>query len=210
MTRTSIVTVLLGFALALLGSMPPVGPTAALVLRGGLARRYREALHVAVGGALAEATYCAIAASSVGPLLRRTPLIESIARIVGIVVLLSLGLQFLRARIVDATPSREVAAGRSFLVGWSAGIASPVTFFAWSMVIVLLSSTGRFELSTAGRLWFALAVFAGVLTWFALLIVALRRFGGRITLLGTHRLLRATGALLTMTSMVLAWRVLRG
>lgn len=183
-----------GFAMAFLGSMPPVGPIAVLLLERGVSGRDREGRGIALGAALAETVYCALAMAGVSELMRRYAIVETVARIVGVVILLALGFHFARFRLapLPATPVDEVR-GRPFVLGFSISAANPVLIVTWSGSIATLLSFAHLRFDLAQRGLFVVGVLAGMLGWFHLFLWMLRRWRGRVTLRAAQWTVRVAG-----------------
>jgi threonine/homoserine/homoserine lactone efflux protein len=108
-----------GFLMAFFGSMPPVGPIAVLLLERGVSGRDAEGRGIALGAAIAETIYCALAMAGVSELMRRYAIALTIARAVGVAVLLGLGVYFARFTMKEApahAPNLRVRA-LSFAIG---------------------------------------------------------------------------------------------
>jgi len=186
-----------GFAMAFLGSMPPVGPIAVLLLERGVTGRDREGRGIAHGAAIAETIYCALAMAGVSELMRRYAIVETIARGVGVVILIALGVHFVRFRIqpeaVAATPKPR---GRPFVLGFSISAANPVLVITWSGSIATLLSFARVRFDLAERGLFVVGVLSGMLAWFHLFLWMLRRWRDRVTLRAAQWSVRIAGGLM--------------
>ncbi len=183
-----------GFAMAFFGSMPPVGPIAVLLLERGVSGRDREGRGIAHGAALAETIYCALATAGVSELMQRYAVVETVARAVGVLVLLGLGAHFARFRIAPhdaaAVPPPR---GRPFALGFSVSAANPVLILTWSGSIATLLSFARVRFDLAERGIFVFGVLAGMLAWFHLFLWMLHRYRDRITLRAAQWTVRVAG-----------------
>src|SRR5437660_259629 len=189
-----------GFAMAFFGSMPPVGPIAVLLLERGVSGRVREGFGIAYGAALAESIYCALAMAGVSELLRRYAVVETIARAVGIVILLGLGVYFARFKLGDKPNATPPSRAGSFALGFSISGANPVLIITWSGSIATFLSFARVRFDLAERALFVAGVAAGMLSWFHLFLWMLGRYRDRITLRVAQWTVRAAG----VTMIVLA------
>lgn len=183
-----------GFAMAFFGSMPPVGPIAVLLLERGVSGRDREGRGIALGAALAETIYCALALAGVSELMRRYAVVEIVARAVGVAILLGLGVYFARFEIAQpqaGTP--KTTRGGPFALGFSISGANPVLIITWSGSIATLLSFARLRFDLAERGAFVVGVFSGMFAWFHLFLWMLRRFRDRITLRAAQWTVRAAG-----------------
>jgi len=187
--------------MAFLGSMPPVGPIAVLLLERGVAGRIREGLRIGWGAALAETFYCALATAGVSELMKRYAIVETIARIVGIVILIALGLYFVRFRVSPANKQVDEKKRRPFMLGFSISAANPTLIITWSgsIAMVLAFAHTRFDLAARGL--FVFGVLAGMLAWFHLFLWMLGRWRDRITLRAAQWTIRIAGAAMLMLAL---------
>ncbi len=183
--------------MAFLGSMPPVGPIAVLLLERGVTGRDREGRGIALGAAIAETLYCALATAGVSELMSRYAIVEKGARIAGVAILVGLGIHFARFKIKsrerDTQEKTELAYGRSFALGFTISASNPVLIITWSGSIATLLSFGNFRFSLLERGVFVAGVFAGMFGWFHLFLWLLRRYQDRITLRAAEWSVRLAG-----------------
>jgi threonine/homoserine/homoserine lactone efflux protein len=194
------IALLAGFLMAFVGSMPPTGPVAVLVLERGVQRKYREARAIAVGCALAESGYALLAASGLNVLFERAPAVEVVARVVAIGVLVGLGIHFLRFTPAPAEPAGEPqdlrGLRRAFLVGLGIAAGNPVLIITWSTSIAALYSLSGMRFDPLARAGFAVGVASGIVVWFFTMVALIRRFSDRVTLRLAERLVRGAGLML--------------
>lgn len=183
--------------MAFFGSMPPVGPIAVLLLERGVSGRDLEGRGIALGAAIAETIYCALAMAGVSELMRRYAIVETIARAVGVAVLLGLGVYFARFTMKEApahAPKESVRFGGPFALGFTISAANPVLIITWSGSIAALLSFGHLQFELAERGVFVLGVFLGMFGWFHLFLWLLRRYKARVTLRFAQWAVRIAGA----------------
>jgi threonine/homoserine/homoserine lactone efflux protein len=194
------IALLAGFVMAFVGSMPPTGPIAVLVLERGVQRKYREARAIAVGAALAESGYAALAASGLHELFERVPAVEVVARVVAIGVLAGLGIHFLRFTPAPAGPAVEPqdlrGLKRALFVGFGISAGNPVLIITWSTSIATLYSLSGIRFNPLDRAGFALGVASGIVGWLFTMVALIRRFSDRVTLRLAERLVRGAGLML--------------
>jgi threonine/homoserine/homoserine lactone efflux protein len=203
-----------GFLMGFVGSMPPTGPIAVLVLERGLAARYRDGLGVAAGAAAAESLYTAFALFGMTALFTRYPSLEVWALRLGIVVLVAVGARFAFFTVKEEErapePSFRLGAWMGqFGLGFSLVIANPVILLTWSGAVAALCSMAHLRFEVADKFAFVAAACLGVVGWFAALLATLRRFEGRFTLRAAQWLIRAMGALLLVMAAANMPRALR-
>jgi len=181
---------LIGVAIAL-----PVGPVITEVIRRGLRAGFLSAWQVGLGAAASHAILVSLTLLGVVALLDR-PIWHSILSGAGILVLGYLGVDALRASTVlpaaqDAAraglpaATHAAQAGHPFLVGFSIGIANPITLL-WFLTVggALIAAHGG---GRPGRLAVAFGVsfVSGVLCWDTVVATLAgygRRWMGRATL----------------------------
>ena len=181
--------------MAFFGSMPPVGPIAVLLLERGVSGRDREGRGIALGAAVAETAYCGLAMAGVSELMKRYAIVETIARLVGIGVLLALGVYFARfttsSKASDSAPVST--SGRPVALGFTVSAANPVLIITWSGSIATLLSFAHLRFDFAERGVFVGGVFVGMFGWFHLFLWMLRRYRDRITLRAAQWTVRLAG-----------------
>ena len=216
------IALLAGFAMAFLGSMPPTGPIAVLVLQRSVLRKYGEGMAIAVGAALAEGGYAALAVSGLSILFERYPLAELVARIAGIAILIGLGIQFMRFRAAaappDLDPEQQAAQAkrglrRAFGLGFGIAAANPVLIITWSTSVAMLYSFAQLRFGPLPRAAFAVGVSLGVIGWMWTMVALIRRFSDRVTLKVAERIVRGAGAAMLLMALFfggsLVYRALR-
>jgi threonine/homoserine/homoserine lactone efflux protein len=186
-----------GFLMAFFGSMPPVGPIAVLLLERGVSGKDREGRGIALGAAIAETLYCALAMAGISELMSRYAIIETIARAIGVAILLGLGIYFARFTLVmGAAPheDKKVRFGGPVVLGLTISASNPVLIITWSGSIATLLSFAHLRFDLAARGVFVIGVFAGMFGWFHLFLWMLRRYKDRITLRAAQLSVRLAGA----------------
>lgn len=183
--------------MAFFGSMPPVGPIAVLLLERGVSGKDREGRALALGAAIAETIYCALAVAGVSELMGRYAIVGTIAHGLGVALLLGLGVYFARFRMKPQTPQTRGARGSTrggpFALGFTVSAANPVLIITWSGSIATLLSFTHLRFGVAARGLFVVGVFAGMLTWFYLFLGLLHRYKARITLGAAQWTVRIAG-----------------
>jgi threonine/homoserine/homoserine lactone efflux protein len=205
-----LLTILVGFAFGFLGSMPVAGPISVLVLHLGLAHDPRHAMHVAVGGAVAEALYALVAFWGLSTVLAAYPVILPVSRLVGAVLLLALGLAMVLRRVRGATPAEPVrpARGRkrSLALGFLVTALNPTLIVTWSAAVAALHATGLVDMDRQAALPFAGSVAAGIIAWFVTLLWLVAKWRNRMSLEAMARFMKLMGAALVAVG---AWMAAR-
>jgi|GEM_PF-2132456 len=204
-----ILSLLAGFALGWVGSMPLAGAVSIFVFQRGIAGRIRQGLMLSCGAAVAEAGWCVAALFGADRLLARWPHLASIAESVGGLILIALGIYFVlrRTRLPDADAVSGKAAvaagslGREFWLGFTlvgGNISIPIN---WLALLTVAISLGYDPLSGSPPL-FVIGVAVGIVGWFYTLLRLLALFRTRFRPATLDWILKAMGALLVVTGIV--------
>ncbi|MGH7682265.1 MAG: LysE family translocator [Candidatus Eiseniibacteriota bacterium] len=190
----------LGFGLGFVGSMPIAGPVSLLVAERGVAARYRDGFLLACGAAVAEAGYCAAALYGYDFLLDRWPPLRPLLSAIGALLLIALGIHFIRRRRPRAeghAPSRAlVARSHQAALGFTLVVLNPSVLVSWLAVLAALHATGLKPEGASDRLLFVAGVGLGIVTWFGGLLAMLRRGRERMSPVVLDRMVRALGGVL--------------
>ena len=98
----------LGFVIGFAGSVPIAGPCAAVVFKHGIQGEYAGGRAVAMGSSLLEATWAGVAYVSFGHLASKLDVIVPFSKVIGAVLLLLLGLVFMRYKGKDGAGGGKV------------------------------------------------------------------------------------------------------
>lgn len=191
---------LLGLLLGFIGSMPVAGPIALLVLRKGLRGRYDEGVALALGAAISEAVYCALALLGFDYLFVRYPIVESASRIIGGLLLIGLGIGFAMMKTKDETSDAETPQVSSratpFLTGLTVAGLNPTLIVTWSGVTAIVYSTfgafGEWE-----KIGFPIGVGIGNFLWFVVMLMLMKRYQSRFKTTSITRGIKGVGIIMT-------------
>jgi len=194
-----LIACLIGLGLGFVGSVPIAGPISAIVLQRGLARRYASAAYVGAGAAVGEGIYAFLAFWGFASLLSAHLWVDVLARAIAAVILVVLGIVFLRFRAPTADDA-PVARGRdapgpSLLLGFSVTMINPTLLATWAATATTLYSTG-FPMTPRDALPFAVGAALGIGGWFALLAWLLKRYGERFERRLLEKVVKGIGAAL--------------
>ncbi len=204
-----LLTLALGFAFGFVGSIPVAGPISLLVVAYSLQARYRDALALAAGGALAEGAYAALAFRGMSTLLARYPSALPWSRAAGAVVLTGLGIAFLRGHASSGERKPSASHRRSFLTGFGLTALNPTLLVTWTAATTTLYGTGLLSPDTATATPFAIGAGAGIVSWFSVLILLLRRHHGVFKPDTLGRAVRAVGVVLLGFGLWFGWLFVR-
>jgi threonine/homoserine/homoserine lactone efflux protein len=170
-----IIAFLTGLAISCIGSIPPTGPIALIVLKRGLNRQSHSALSLAAGAAFAEAAYAMLAYLGIHFALAQYPVQTSILRIIAGVILIG----FAAVCYVDSKafrpkiPEREYR-GANFLLGLSIAGLNPTFLVTWTGAVAAARGAGLIS-GIYDAPSFALGVILGPIVWFWILLKILAR-----------------------------------
>ena len=187
----------LGFGLGFVGSMPIAGPVSLLVVERGVARRYRDGLLFACGAAVAEAGYCAGALYGYGFLLDRWPPLRPLMSAFGALLLITVGIYFMRRRRPTAdgrsSSSALVARPHEAALGFTLVGLNPSVVMSWLAVLTALHAMKLEPEGNRDRLLFVAGVGLGIVAWFGALLSMLHRGRERIPPIALDRAVRVLG-----------------
>jgi threonine/homoserine/homoserine lactone efflux protein len=202
-----IVAFILGLVCGFVGSIPVAGPTGVLILERGLHGHRVEAFEIAVGAAVAEAGYALLAFLGMTAALSSLPWLLPVARIVGAVLLLTLGLYYALARRhpphAAVEPKTRARRGAKLIVGLLVTAVNPTLLATWSAVVTMLHSTQILRVNPLDGFPFALGVGGGMVLWFAAWLALVGKFRDRIKHQTIVRLVKVMGWLLVAIGVAL-------
>ncbi len=199
----------IGFVLGWVGSMPVAGAVSIFIFQRGLAGRVRDGMSLAAGAAVAEGLWCAVARYGAGQVLGRWPAVGPVADVVGGLILIALGVYFLRLkkRLPAADQDSEaLSTSREFVLGFvlvAGNIAIPVN---WLALITIVISLGLNPF-TGPPGSFSLGVALGIMAWFTVLLLLLNHFRSRLTDQTLTRIMQVMGAMLIITGAIALIRI---
>ncbi len=199
----------IGFAMGFVGSMPVAGAVSIFVFQRGLAGRVRDGLILSAGAAVAEAAWCGVARFGADRILIRWPAVGPVAEVVGGIILIALGIYFLRLKNpAPATDqdSSENSTTREFGLGFALVAGNVAIPLNWLALITVAFSLGLDPFSGPPGS-FALAVSAGIMAWFTILLLLLNHFRTRFSPNALSRIMQVMGALLIITGIFALGRI---
>jgi threonine/homoserine/homoserine lactone efflux protein len=188
---------LLGFALGWVGSMPIGGPVSLFIFKRGATGRVRDGMLIAVGAAVAETAYCAAALFAYDLTLDLWPSLQPILGVVGALIMVALGIHFLRKRHVlaenAAVPPTPFGSIRELTLGFTMVAFNPSVLVNWLAVLAALHAAGIDVVDGMERLMLVGGVGTGIAAWFAVFLWLLHHGRARIRPVVFDRTLRAFG-----------------
>lgn len=193
----------IGFLMGFFGSVPVAGPISVLVLGRGLAGKTRNGIAIALGGAIPEAFYGALAFLGAGYFLTEHPLIEILSKAVGGVILLVLGYSFFfkpHDRPMKEVPKNDSAPGdgvkRDFATGFMITLINPTIILTWTAGTTVVFGAHFLRHSTLNNVLFAMGALAGIVSWFSILLRIVKKSSSSLNPGIIRWLLRSMGVLL--------------
>lgn len=189
---------------------PPAGPLTLLVYRYAMVRDFAAAMAVAAVIVVVDGVYAAL--STWGhTLLDQAPASLLLAmRLAGVTLVAALGLRYLLRppRFDPSRPRRSAAPAAAQGIGIA--LLNPTPLVSWVVVVDVLRTAldPALELSPGQRVAVPLAVSAGVGTWYAGMLLVLRRLVRPPSPAFARRAVRVVGVVLLITAAVYAWQAL--
>jgi len=207
--RRMLIAFALGFVFGFAGAMPVAGPISALVVKRIIDGRLRAARSLGAGASIADGGYAYLAFWGVTGLLQSYPIIDLVSRGVAAVILLVLGVHFIRREPRDATTDRGPAVKegvkRSFVLGLTINASNPTLLATWTAAVVFVNGSGLIELSQHHAPLFGLGACLGMAVWFILLVGLVERFSVRLRPGSATMAIRGTGAVLLVVGLLFAY-----
>jgi threonine/homoserine/homoserine lactone efflux protein len=165
-----IASFLMGLVMSCIGSIPPTGPIALIVLKRGLNRQNHSALSLATGAAVAEAGYALLAYLGINFALSRYPIQTFILRIIAGIILIGFAIIcYIDGCKTQLKPADREYRGANFLLGLSIAGLNPTFLVTWTGAVTAARGAGLISDIHAAPA-FALGVIAGPILWFWILL----------------------------------------
>ena len=202
---------LTGFISGFLASFP-VGPVNLTILNEGAKRGFRWAILIACGAVLMETIYCALAFMGVSTFFTHQT-IKAAVELISFLLMLFLGLKFLRAREVEVHNRIEdrieerLHPHSAFMTGFVRVLGNPGVLLLWITLTATFVSHDWVGTNYPEKLACILGVCLGTATWFVLLSYAVslghKKFSPRTLLLTEH----ISGTCLLLIALVMGIRL---
>ena len=170
-----IASFLTGLAMSFIGSIPPTGPIALIVLKRGLNRQNHSAFSLAAGAAVAEAGYAMLAYLGIHLALSYYPVQTSILRIAaGIILIGFAAVCYIDSHICRIRPVERQYKGANFLLGLSIAGLNPTFLVTWTGAVAAARGAGLIK-EIGNAPFFAAGVILGPVLWFWIMLKILTR-----------------------------------
>lgn len=215
--KETLLIALSGFGMGFIGSIPPTGPVALMVINRAFKKNLRFAFAAGVGGALAEIVYSALAVTGVGILLQHVHLAGTVIRALSTAVLLGVGLYFFFSPLTEGDvqqPSEEpqdISSALSHLAkGFSVGIVNPTLILNWTVAVAFFFSLFGLTADLAGQVFFVVGVGVGIISWTAVEVWILDKFQQRYSIGLLGRIQRWVSVLVICAAIYLGYQTVAG
>ncbi len=204
------VTLLIAFAASLIASLPVSGPIGVILVARGVQGRVSSGLALAIGAALAESMYAALAywgaASVAGAFGELVPG----GRIARAILLVTVGAMLLLSRPQSPDSNRGGEHG-DFGLGFLMAAVNPTFLVTWTAIAAVCRSTGQATGGIVGAGLFAAGVAAGAVAGGGVLLLVTRRYRESVRVERLVHVLRVCGGVLVALGLADAiWLLVRG
>ncbi|MDB4942471.1 MAG: hypothetical protein JWP97_2005 [Labilithrix sp.] len=193
---SALVVSLIAFVLGFVGSMPLAGPVSVMVVSRAAMGRFGDALRVAMGASIGEGLYAGLAFFGFAALVARYSAAVPISRGVTAVVLLVVGIHFVRWKPKETDDGKVRRSSSAFLLGLTASLVNPTLLVTWSAVTTAIYARQIVTMTSILAIPFGLAAGAGIGTWNVVLVAILRRYQNRFPQKAVTYFVRGMGVLL--------------
>lgn len=205
-----------GFGMGFLGSVPPTGPVALMVINRAFRKKPRRAVAAGVGGALAEIVYAALAVTGVGLLIQHIEVANTAIRALSTLVLLAVGVYFFVTPVSEEDIEQGAENGADshplahLAKGFSVGIVNPTLILNWTVAVAFFFSLFGLEADLVGQIMFVAAVGLGLVCWTLIEVWIFHKFQERFSVDLLGRIQRAVSVLVIGAALYLAYETIRG
>jgi len=201
-----------------IGSIPPLGPVALMIISRVFKRQLKFAFAAGVGGALAEVIYSALAVTGVGLLRSKTGVARDLLGLTSAGILLAVGIYFFYQSCgrsaQELAPEIDVehrAGGTTFshfIRGFTVAIVNPILIVNWTLAVVYFFSLFHLRADLAGQLLFAAAVGVGKILWTGIEVILLDKFRQRFSRAILGRVEKGLSIVVILSALLLAYQSL--
>lgn len=207
---------MLGFGMGFIGSIPPLGPVALMIISRVFKNQLKFAFAAGVGGALAEVIYAALAVTGVGLLRSKIGAGGGRLGLISAGILLGVGLYFFykswgrsaqeRAPELGAAHRGGATVLSHFIRGFSVAIVNPILIVNWTLAVVYFFALFQLKTNLADQLVFAAAVGVGKIIWTGIEVILLDKFRQRFSRAVLGRVETGLSIVVILSALLLAYR----
>lgn len=188
---------LIGLVLSFVGSVPLAGPVSVMVVSRGVLGRHAEAIKLGLGAALGEGLYAGFAFAGFATFAQEHAAAVPISRALTFVVLLAVGIHFVRwAPKEEAADGKKETGRGAFFLGLTTSLLNPTLLVTWSAVSTGIYSRQIVTMTRSLAIPFGLSVMLGIAAWNTILTLLLRRYRDRFPKKALTWFVRGMGLLL--------------
>ncbi|MCW5556602.1 MAG: LysE family transporter [Verrucomicrobiae bacterium] len=200
-----------GFITSALG-----GPINITVVNESAQRGFLRGLMIALGATTMEILYCAAAFAGFAELFEE-PIVRAGMELVSFLLVLWLGVKYLRAGHLEVSPGIErlehlveekLHPHTAFWTGFVRVLANPGVLLLWIGITGSLVAHQVFQPTPLGKLLFCAGVATAGCSWFAGLSWGVSRGHGRFSAPTLRRISQVSGLLLLITAVLIAGRLI--
>jgi threonine/homoserine/homoserine lactone efflux protein len=206
----------LAFIIGLLSgliSAVPVGPINVTILNEGGRRGFLWAFMIGLGATAMEFLYCAAGFAGFSRLFT-SPWVEATLQAISVLLLLFLGIKYLRLHDVphegraERVVEEKLHPHTAFMTGFLRALANPGVLLFWIVASSVFLAHGWIEDSWQGKAACVLGVTAGLFLWFTALSYAATHAHRRLSTNGLVRLSQGSGVVLLLVAVGLTIRLI--
>jgi len=210
MTLAMFSAILFGYLFGFIGAIPAAGPISILVLSRALERKYHAAAALAAGAAIVEAAIATALFWGLGEWLAENDWLRAWGSLLASAILMVVGIACMRAQspkaVGEENTSEDRASKKHLFLGISITALNPTLLATWTTAIAMLAATGWLQMAPGDAPLFGLGVFAGIVSWFAIVIGLVKRYGRHFPRNAVRVTIRTLGAALVIAAAVFAFR----
>jgi threonine/homoserine/homoserine lactone efflux protein len=195
---------LLAAVLGYVAAMPPLGPIAIMVISRGIEGRFTEGRKLGIGAAIAEGTYAGVA-WAFATLFTRYPIALPISRVFTSVVLVVVGIYFVRYVPRPLGTVNERKAPNAFLLGYLTSFFNPAIIANWMGVAAGIYSLQIIGMQRWMAIPFGLSATLGIGAWYMTIIALMTKYHSRLPTQFLNRTIRVMGGVLLL---IAAWTLI--
>jgi threonine/homoserine/homoserine lactone efflux protein len=190
----------------------PIGPVNLEVFQNAVKKHHAQALSVALGAAMGDATWATAAFFGISPFLKNgyNLLIEGVFLLITSVITFFLGLFSLKdARLIEKIEKKEEALAQklkrkrwAFVKGFTLVMINPLGIASWMIALAFMKKLKIFiPLTLSYEILFLITVFAGAFAYFTLIVLITNKMKSIFSPERTGKIIKVLGYVLIMFSL---------
>ncbi|HEY1173422.1 MAG TPA: LysE family translocator [Verrucomicrobiae bacterium] len=204
-----------GFATGFISSIP-VGPINVTIVQEGAQRGFRWAFFIGLGAVVMESIYSFVGFTGFSELFT-SKLLRSCLELVSFILVLYLGIQFLRAKKLSVNPEsverleerieRKIHHPTAFLTGFIRVLANPAILLFWITISASFISHELVAPTLRSKASCVLGVACGALSWFTILSYGVSLGHGKFSDRTLLRLSHVSGVFMLGMAVIIAYKL---